>query len=76
MVKKVVRDARTGRFVASGDEKDKTGKVVKKVVSSAQKGSRKRNYLRVTRDARTGRFISVANEVINDNYELLKRLAK
>ena len=75
--KKVVKDARTRQSIASGDEEARTGKVVKKGVSTAQKGSRKRKYLRaVTRDARTGRFISVANEVIDDNYELLRRLAK
>ena len=70
--KKVVRDAATGRFIASEDKGEITVKVSGKKDSAAQK---KRSYLR-EKDAVTGRFVSIANEVIDDNYELLKRLAK
>lgn len=72
--KRVVRDAATGRFIASEDKGAiaVTVKVSGKKDSAAQK---KRSYLR-EKDAVTGRFVSIANEVIDDNYELLKRLAK
>ena len=75
--KRVVRDAATGRFIASEDKGAITAtvKVSGKKDSVAQKKRRKRSYLR-ERDAVTGRFVSIANEVIDDNYELLKRLAK
>lgn len=65
---KMIIDTRTRKSIASG------GKVVRRGSSTVQK--RKRNYLRTTKDTRSGRFISVANEIIDDNYQLLRRLAK